>query len=449
MAIAMCGAAFGAIATSPAVAQTEPASALASRKHRFDIAAGPLGAALNAWSRVSGRSIVFRSEDVASLKTEGARGWLTDAAALDRVLRGTGFGATTGAGGAVAISRLAGGSPDDQVGGATPEILVTAPGSMSLNTGIKRSQDDSQPFIVLTGEEIRRSGAPNLESYLRDQLSVNATAGTSEQVTPTSTLPGELPANRGLSRINLRGLGARDTLILVDGRRQPGINLGDGDISQPSITGIPLSSIERIEVLASSASGIYGSGASGGVINIVLRRDISGGEITANYSNTSDFKMGQGRIDLTYGMPIEGGRTNIAFSGSWQKGLPLLYGDREKLRAARRAEYARNSDDLAENSLGVPLGTTVNFQNIALDPLKLKAQYGGQTLASRFGSVPVGYKGVAADGIGPLLANIGTYNRETPDTAFSPGLRAPLIFGSDMLNGSLTVRREFSSWLTG
>ncbi len=148
-------------------------------------------------------------------------------------------------------------------------------------------------------KEIERSGAPNLETFLRNQLNVNTSPTVGDQAIGGNTAADPRRPIGVVSAINLRGIGLRDTLILVDGRRQPGINLGNGDITQPSITGIPIAAVERIEVLASSASGIYGSGASGGVINIVLRRDFKGAELSANYDNTSDFKQGRGSIDLT------------------------------------------------------------------------------------------------------------------------------------------------------
>lgn len=449
--LALCGVASGAILAPPALAQASP-QGVAMQKRQFDIAAGPLDEALNTWSRKTGRSIVFRSEDVSGAKTSGVKGWLTEAVALDRLLRGTGFAPVFSGNGSVAVSRVSvADAEQDYSGGATPDILVTGRNSWSLNTGIQRTQDDSQPFIVLSGEEIRRSGAPNLESYLRDQLNVNSTPGTSEQVKASTSTggPGSLPSNRGLSQINLRGLGARDTLILVDGRRQAGVNIGDGNLTQPSITGIPIASIERIEILASSASGIYGSGASGGVINIVLKRDFTGGEITANYSNTDDFKMGQGQIDLTYGLPLEGGRTRLSVTGSWTRGLPLLYGERAFLINAQRQIYASNASNLAEGYLGLPIGSAVNYYRPGNQPLTLKAQYGGQRLSSGFGTVPAGFNGIRTDGVNALLAGLGTYNRETPDTSLAPGLRAPLIYGSQRLNGSVTIRREFSDSLSG
>lgn len=455
VAVILCGAAWGALATSSAFAQSAKTKDSSGRltgntsRQRFDIAPGALSAALNEWSRQTGQSIVFRADDIIGKTTNGAKGRKDAYSALADLLDGTGFTMTI-ENGAVAVVRAA--SVAGDAGGATPDILVTARNSWSLNTGIKRSQDDSQPFIVMTGEEIRRSGSPNLETFLRDRLNVNSAPGTSAQTkgdqferNATNPFP---PAGRGTSQVNLRGLGARDTLILVDGRPQPGVNLGDGNLGQAQLTGIPISAIERIEVLASSASGIYGAGASGGVINIVLKRDYTGGEITATYRNTTDFAAGDGQIDFNYGVPLEGGRTRVTMSGSWQKGLPLLNGDRERLNRVMRERIAANLGNSFQNFYGPPIGSAVNYTSNT-GTLQLKPEYGGQILPSGFGTVPAEYAGITAGGVAGLLPGVGTFNRDTPDTALAPGRLSPLIYGSKLLSGSLTVRREFNSWLTG
>lgn len=454
LAIALSGAALGALGVSSAYAQTAPRTRTQSAKKQitFAIPAGPLAGALNQWARQSEWSIVFRTEDVATIETKGVEGRMTAAAALNRLLEGSGFVAVV-ENGAVALQRAGDASADGSTAaagsaaGATPDILVTGQRAFTLNTGIKRSQDDSQPFIVLSGDEIRRSGAPNLETFLRDRLSVNAEPGLSE-TPPEASSTGGLQQGRGLSAINLRGLGVRDTLILVDGRRQPGVNLGDGDLAQAQITGIPLASIERIEVLASSASGIYGSGASGGVINIITKRDFSGGLISARYANTDDFKKGEGQVDLTYGIPFENGRTRLSFAGSWQKALPLLYGAREALARRSRDLILAERPDLLTGFDSVPPSTTVNFRAQGGKPLQLKPQYGGATLASPIGTVPVGFRGIALDGAAPLVAAVGSYNLERGDTTAVPGARAAMLYGSKRLNGTVTLRREFNPWLT-
>ena len=438
--------ALGATALStvaPAYAMAQVAQRISSAE-RYDIPAGGLLEALQTWSKVTKLQIIYRMEDVAGKQTSGVRGDYPPMLALQGLLLGTGLKIVTTEGGAVALRPLSGDEVEDS---ATPDILVTNRLNWSLNTGIERTQDDSQPFIVMGRKEIERSGAPNLESFLRNQLNVNTSPIVGDQA-----VAGIRTADRpvGISNINLRGIGSRDTLILIDGRRQPGINLGTGDISQPSITGIPIAAVERIEVLASSASGIYGSGASGGVINIVLRRDFKGGELSFNYDNTTDFAQARKTLDLVAGVPLEGGRTRLSITGNWTKSDPLLYGDRENLRQRGLPALLANSpDDFYGAYLYPPQGAMTNFKSASGQPLTPKPAYGGQTLSTSFGTIPGGYTGVQSGGIAPLLASLGTYNLDQSNTAYGSGARAPLIYGLDQYSGSIGLRREFNRWLTG
>ena len=433
MSLLLAGVAGGVLAMpAPAVAQQQ----VASKKQDFAIPAGTLKNALDRWTRQAHRELVYREADVADVRSKGVSGVLTPEDALMKILEGTGFGVAFHDSGAIAIVR------QQAKGDATPEILVTGKRIWSLNTGIERTEDDSQPFIVFDRDDIERSGAPDLDTFLRNQLNVNAAPSTSDMSGRTNY------TQRGLSNINLRGLGSRDTLILVDGRRQPGINLGLGQINQAQITGIPMAAVERIEVLASSASGIYGSGASGGVINIILRRDYEGAEISANYADTYDFAQHDFRIDFTGAKTIEGGRTNISLTASWRKQDPLLYGDRSELLKRGRDLILANDPAVYYDEFP-PSASTPNIRTSDGSPLSLDPEYGGTQFDSPIAYVPAGYRGVAQDGVDPLIATIGNYNFEQPDSAAGEGLRAPLLYGTENLSGMLAVRREFNDWLSG
>ena len=90
--------------------------------------------------------------------------------------------------------------------------------------------------------------------------------------------------------ISIRGMPSEYTLILIDGRRQNTAGSvtpnGFGETSTSFMP--PMSAIERIEVIRGPMSTLYGSDAMGGVINIITRKDYSGGEVTLNYTNTFD-----------------------------------------------------------------------------------------------------------------------------------------------------------------
>lgn len=436
------------------VSMVAVAPAADAQTRQYQIPAGKLKSALDVYARQSGRQVIYRVDEIRSSRSPGAKGKMSADAALAALLAGTGFLAQNDSSGAVAIVRInataaASGtprrakatgstSPDGGPSEGVPEILVVADRSWSLNTGIERSRDDSQPFVVFKQEDIKRSGSTNLEQFLRDYVNSNASEASAEQAAPRDRV-------QGTSTVNLRGLGARETLILIDGRRQPGANLSTGEFGQPLITNIPLASIERIEVLASSAAGIYGIGATGGVINVILRRDYSGRQISFNYADTTDFHNRDLRLDLVLGKNLEGGRTNVSLNVTYRKAEPLLRKHRADFLTDNLRYVLGNNPDFFSSQ--VPPGATPNIRTSNGSPLRLDPQYGGTVLASNHTFVPAGFRGIALDGVAPLIANVGQYNVDLADSATFNGGNQPLIYGTEHIGGTLAVRREMSSWL--
>ncbi len=168
-------------------------------------------------------------------------------------------------------------------------------------------------LIILDRDAIRASGELTLARVLR-QLPQNIN-GTNE--TYGSDLNGTNNIT-GASTVNLRGLGSESTLILVDGRRigYSGLLGGVTDIST-----IPLSMVDRIEILLDGASAVYGSDAVGGVVNIITRKDYSGIELDLNYSRPHKSGFDETRANLAGGFAWDGGRINVGYEYFRDSGL--------------------------------------------------------------------------------------------------------------------------------
>ena len=183
-------------------------------------------------------------------------------------------------------------------------------------TGSRLSRPPSElsgNLIVLDQADIRASGELTLARVLR-QLPQNINA-TNEAY--SSKLNGAV--NRtGAATVNLRGLGSESTLILVDGRRigYSGILGGVTDIST-----IPLSMVERIEILLDGASAIYGSDAVGGVVNIITRDDYAGVEINLNYTRPDAGGFDEVLANIGSGWAWDGGRLNLNLEHFADSGL--------------------------------------------------------------------------------------------------------------------------------
>ncbi len=306
-----------------------------------------------------------------------------------------------------------------------PEILVQ--GSHSLNTDIERTVNDAQPRYVFDAETIQRSGAVSVGDFLKDRLTMNSTSST-----PTQSYSG----GGNVSRVNLRGLGLNQTLILINGRRAPAIFNGFSE-GQPDLNGVPLAAIERIEVLPSSGSGIYGGSAVGGVINIVLKSDYVGAEARVGYENSFDSDSRNRNVNLSSGMSFEEGRTNVLFALAYSDTQPPFVGGRDLVqRGLDRIIDSSPAFFLPPNS--PPFGATTNIRSANGSPL-----FGAGTAS--FASAPLGYAG--GGGVAPLQQNAGAYNYDVPLTSQSGALRDAFGASTEVKSASLTVHRSFTSKL--
>lgn len=190
-------------------------------------------------------------------------------------------------------------------------------------TGSRIARDpnigSAAPIIAVTAEELRRSGTADVVDTLRD-IPALSTSTTSE-----ASIDGVFSEAVGQSILNLRGLGANRTLVLVNGRRHVSGVAGEQAVD---INSIPSALIQRVETLTGGASSIYGADAVTGVVNFVLRDDFEGieGNIQSGISSEGDAWRING--DLTWGTNFADGRGNLTISGEYARNDELQFGDR-------------------------------------------------------------------------------------------------------------------------
>ncbi len=149
---------------------------------------------------------------------------------------------------------------------STEKIEVTGSRIKRIDT------EGPKPVVVITSEEIKNSGAGSLNELLSDRTEV--TFGS------FSSSSGQ--GDSDFQSVNIRGIGSGYTLVLINGRRlhrDPYFEMND-------LTNIPLTAIDRIEMLKGAASAVYGSDALGGVVNIITRKDFSGIELYYRHDKT-------------------------------------------------------------------------------------------------------------------------------------------------------------------
>ncbi len=191
------------------------------------------------------------------------------------------------------------------------EVVETRTSGLVNQGIIPRDENQSIYYTVLDRIEIERVGATDLNEVFRDLPQV---AMMQADTTMIAGVDGFLTfgGNTPTSRIDLRGLGNGGTTILVNGRRMPVVRESQG--GGPDFTRLPLSAIERVEVLSGAAGGIYGSYTQGGVINIILRKEFVGREMTLNYGASMHGGAGEKRFSYTEGRGFRKGRSQLTWT---------------------------------------------------------------------------------------------------------------------------------------
>lgn len=155
---------------------------------------------------------------------------------------------------------------------ATQRVEITG-------TNIKRIDlETSSPVQVLNRQEISNSGSSSVRELL-EKL-------TASSVGSLSDINGSNSFASGASSADLRNLGKSSTLVLFNGRRVSPYALADFNEMFTNLDSLPLAAVERVEVLRSGASAIYGSDAVAGVINIITRKDYTGVDVSVAHEQS-------------------------------------------------------------------------------------------------------------------------------------------------------------------
>ena len=227
------------------------------------------------------------------------------------------------------------------------EIIVTG-------TRLPVAQTEmAAPVTVLTRRDIERGGSDSLGKIL-GSLPMN----TGSQLN-TST-----DGSLGAARVNLRGLGPERTLVLLNGRRFPNGGLGGDD--SVDLNMLPVSLIDRVEVLPSGASAIHGADAVGGVVNVITRQWGAAIEASRTITERDDGQVLQGNAG--FGFELFGASLSLAVDYAKQDGLtadqrsysaqPLIIGDTDGtlVYAGQQGIPDGSFDVPAGNALGVEPG---------------------------------------------------------------------------------------------
>lgn len=238
-------------------------------------------------------------------------------------------------------------------GASSPEELVIT------GSHIRGVEPVGVNLITIQRADIEKGGFTRFEEILRT-LPQNFRGGPSEDTYSQQPAGNDRAVTTNVAKsssVNLRGLGAGTTLVLIDGRRlSPSGSAG----LFTDISNIPVSAIERVEILTDGASALYGSDAVGGVVNVIMRKDFSGAETSLRSvrgtGGTEDYQLSQ-----VFGRSWERGRAQISYE----------YVKRDGLRAISRSfsadsDQRRNGGDNFSNVGGNPGTVVIGTRNWAI-----------------------------------------------------------------------------------
>jgi iron complex outermembrane receptor protein len=282
-------------------------------------------------------------------------------------------------------------------------------------TRIKKAEVESQvPVQILTREDIDRSGLTSLGDLVQELTSAGSALNTKFNSSGNFGFsPNGDGVGAGSAQVDLRHLGSKRVLILVDGLRWVNESSASGVGASTDLNTIPMALVERIEVLQDGASALYGSDAIAGVVNIITRKTFDGGQVSAQYGVFGEGDGETKSIDLAWGWNTD--RSNLFLGLSWV--------DQEAIF----------SKDRAQSSFPVP-GTGLAFASSA-------------TPNGRF----IFFSPVQGSGCGPLtdhdndpLTPVMSFcNITTPNGSTYPN---GVNFGTDFIGFSRANRFNFSQY---
>jgi len=298
----------------------------------FHIEGGDATTTLTEFSRQARLQLLFDYNVVKGHKTEPLDGSLQPAEALRRLLAHTDLDFDFVNERTLAVMQRKA-SADGPKAAAQPKPSKRSSRQSRKNDPATDTPGGPEEVVRITGTYIRAKMPVGQEIISATREDIDAT-GAATPVDFLSTLPQtfgggpnqdtfigqEAQTNTGLGvGENLRGLGARATLVLIDGRR---VAPSGSEGEFVDVENIPMSAIERIDILPDSASATYGADAVGGVVNFILRKNFDGAETIVRGGSGTRGDLQEYLFSQTLGKTWDGGSGLIAFEFYDRGSLP-------------------------------------------------------------------------------------------------------------------------------
>lgn len=391
-------------ATAAVMAVAGPAWA---QSRSFNIPAQAAISGIPEFARQADLQILAPEGMVRGRRTNQVNGVLPVQAALQQLLAGTGLRVASNDGRTVTLTADA----VVEQGAADPapvdlEGLVIT-GSNIRSDGVSVGSN----VVVISRADIDAAGFSNTQDILQS-LTLNFQGGIGEDNISTVSSSNFT----GATGVNLRGLGADSTLVLINGRR---LAVAGYDANFVDISGIPASAIDRIEVLPDGASAVYGADAIAGVVNVILRRDFDGGETRVRAGAVTSGKSREYQFSQTLGRSWGSGSGLVSYEYYRRTPLSTL---------SRRQAASSDLTPLGGDNFGVAYANPGNI----LNPATFNPGY----------AIPTGQDGTSLTTADLLPGQVNRATDNIRDLVADQERNSILAYGTQTISSNLEIFGE-------
>lgn len=307
---------------------------------------------------------------------------------------------------------------DQEASTEAQEILVT---------GSRIARKDylaNSPIVTVTQEDFKATGSTNIETLINEL----------PQFTPLGSASSNSPNVAGQAQVQLRGLGAIRTLVLLDGRRV----VSSSASSVVDLNLFPSALVSSVETITGGASSTYGSDAVAGVLNFRLNRKFEGVQLDAQAGISDRGDAASQAVSLTVGSDIADGRGNAVLS--------LGYSNRASVLNAKR-EFSLIGGFAGTSPLGSTVFDATNLPSAAAVSAAVPGAAPGNTFGFNNNGTLFAYQG-ARDYISPGGTGFDGFRMPGPlqqtDFAYATGDRNYMIIPQQRYNIFASANYEIS-----
>ena len=340
---------------------------------------------------------------------------------------------------------------------ATTQAGTAAPAPSSsdivvVGTQIRGSKvTEALPVSVIDTNQIAATGAVSGDELLRSIPQMGDV-----DFNPSNNPQTSNAARGDVSSIDLRNLGAGNTLVLINGRRMVQHPVSQAGIANvPVLTynanALPVAGIERLEVLRDGAAAIYGADAVAGVVNVVLKDDFDGLKLNAQYGGAEGTHLREYTTSFLAGKNFAQGRGNITLMGEFTHRTPELASDEPYTATGNLTSLFADDPGFADSTDPENRSSYTPFANFSVLTGK-SVKRDGKTITSSAGAFhiqPDTVDGCTAElGQGMCIAKGSISYGKNPDLRFDDAVGTTVRSGLNRMNLYATGHYDLSDHVT-